>query len=66
MENTRCTSIGLTQLGAIGNAILCGDNVYPDGPDIFTLMCYPLDLSITGVQNPFQITARFTWSESQA
>ena len=66
VRTTNLTSIDLTQLGAIGNAILGGDNVYPDGPDIFTLMCYPLDLSITGVQNPFQITARFTWSESQA
>lgn len=66
VRTTNLTSIDLTQLGAIGNAVMGGDNVYPDGPDIFTLMCYPLDLSITGVQNPFQITARFTWSESQA
>ena len=51
----------LESLAEIGNSILGGDFVFPNGPDILTVAVVTTDTTTAS-----QITARITWSESQA
>lgn len=55
------TAQDLSQLVEIGNSLLGGDYVYPNGPDVITLVCVPSDTAAAT-----SVTARFTWKESQA
>ena len=55
------TAQDLSQLVEIGNSLLGGDYVFPNGPDVITLVCVPSDTAAVT-----QVTARFTWKESQA
>ena len=61
------TTEALGEIATLGNSILGGDNVYPDGPDVLTVVAtlseYPS--TVTG-SNPFQISGRIGWTESQA
>jgi len=50
----------------LGNAILGGNEVYPNGPDILTVAVQVVDTGGIGADNPFKSSARITWSESQA
>jgi hypothetical protein len=59
-------SADITDLLALGNAILGGDGSYPDGPDILTLAAIPLSTTGITVNSPFSVAGRITWSESQA
>lgn len=61
------TSQDLGSITTLGNSILGGDNVYPDGPDVLTVVAkLAEDPSNVSTSNPFNITARVSWSESQA
>ena len=51
----------LGELVEMGNSILGGDYVFPNGPDILTLAVVPTDTAA-----PTTVTARLTWTESQA
>lgn len=51
----------LSQLIDLGNSILGGDYVFPNGPDVLTLAVVPTDTAAAT-----SVTARFTWKESQA
>lgn len=51
----------LDKLVELGNSIMGGDFVYPNGPDVLTLAIVPTDTSAVTT-----VTARITWSESQA
>ena len=51
----------LEKLLELGNSILGGDFVYPNGPDVLTLAVVPTDSAAATT-----VTARFTWTESQA
>jgi hypothetical protein len=59
-------SSDISSILALGNAILGGDGVFPDGPDILTLAAVPLSTSGITVNSPFSVAGRITWSESQA
>jgi hypothetical protein len=60
------TTVELSELALLGNSILGGDGVYPDGPDILTVAVKPVDTSgITG-GSPFIAGARISWAEAQA
>jgi hypothetical protein len=59
-------SADISSILALGNAILGGDGVYPDGPDILSLVAVPLSTSGITVNSPFSVAGRITWSESQA
>jgi hypothetical protein len=59
-------SADISTILALGNAILGGDGIYPDGPDILTLAAVPLSTSGITVNSPFSVAGRITWSESQA
>jgi hypothetical protein len=56
----------LGEIANLGNSILGGDEVFPNGPDILTITVSPIDSSTITGQAPFQASARITWSESQA
>ena len=57
----------LGDIATLGNSILGGDNVYPDGPDVLTVTVRLLeDPSAVTSGNPFIIGGRISWSESQA
>ena len=59
-------SIDLTQVRDLGNSILGGGSpvpntgIYPDGPDIVTIVAR----NLTG--SPSQIFSRLSWTEAQA
>ncbi len=68
------TTIDLRNVATLGNSILGGDGVYPDGPDVVTLRFRYIGLpGLIGVGTtvgqavaPFRIGARLSWAESQA
>lgn len=44
-----------------------GDGVFPDGPDVLTVVAQIVeDPSTVSVSNPFIISGRLSWTESQA
>ena len=60
------TTQTLGEIANLGNSILGGDEVFPNGPDILTITVSPIDSSTINGSAPFQASARITWSESQA
>ncbi len=61
------TSADLGDIATLGNSIMGGDGTYPDGPDVLTLVAKLIeDPSTVSSTNPFNITGRISWSESQA
>lgn len=63
---TNATNFSLAAVVDMGNSILGGDGVFPNGPDILTVAVTVNDTSDIRSTNPFQCSARITWSESQA
>ena len=51
----------LAEIAELGNSILGGDYVYPNGPDVITVCIVPTDTS-----SATSVTARISWKESQA
>lgn len=61
------TTADLGEIATLGNSILGGDNIFPDGPDVLTVVAKLVeDPSTVSASNPFSIAGRITWSESQA
>ena len=61
------TTEQLGEVATLGNAILGGNNTYPDGPDVLTIVAKLVeDPSSVTTANPFTIVGRVSWSESQA
>ena len=63
---TSSTTFDLSRISALGNSILGGDGIYPNGPDLLTVTANIVDSGGVSSANPYQISARITWSESQA
>lgn len=60
------TSFDISGLIDMGNSILGGDSVYPNGPDLLTLAVQPTDTSQISSASPLVVTGKLSWSESQA
>ena len=60
------TNYDLSQISTLGNSILGGDGTFPNGPDILTVVANIVDSTTVSTQNPFAVSARVTWQESQA
>ena len=61
------TSATLGEVATLGNSILGGDNVFPDGPDVLTVVAkLSEDPSTVDNTTPFIISGRISWAESQA
>ena len=63
---TSSTTFDLSRISSLGNSILGGDGIYPNGPDLLTVVANIVDSGGVSSSNPYQISARITWSESQA
>jgi hypothetical protein len=59
-------TISLSEVSSLGNSIIAGNGIYPDGPDLVTVVATPLDTNYIGADRPFSITARISWKEAQA
>jgi len=61
------TTQDLGDVATLGNSIMGGNNVFPDGPDTLTVVArLTEDPSTVSNTNPFNIAGRISWSESQA
>ena len=61
------TTQELEGVTTLGNSILGGNNVFPDGPDVLTVVArLNEDPSTVSQSNPFNVTGRISWTESQA
>jgi hypothetical protein len=61
------TTAQLGDIATLGNSIMGGDGTFPDGPDVLTVVARLLeDPSTVSSSNPFSVTGRISWSESQA
>ena len=61
------TAKALGEVATLGNSILGGDAVFPDGPDILTVVGrLKEDPSTVTSANPLSVQGRISWSESQA
>jgi hypothetical protein len=61
------TAFTLEEIATLGNSILGGNSIYPDGPDVLTVVVKLIeDPSTVSTANPFSVSSRISWSESQA
>ncbi len=61
------TDQDIGEITFLGNSILGGDNVFPDGPDILTIVAVLAeDISSVNASNPWTVSGRVSWAESQA
>jgi hypothetical protein len=60
------TNFDISGLIDMGNSILGGDSVYPNGPDLLTIAIQPTDTSTITQASPLQVSGKLSWSESQA
>lgn len=61
------TSNSLSELATLGNSIIGGDGIFPNGPDVLSVVAVFMEnQNDVFIDGPFQITGRVTWTESQA
>ena len=61
------TTIDLREITTMGNAIMGGNGVYPDGPDVLTLRLRYIGLTAdVSATSAFVTSCRLSWTESQA
>jgi hypothetical protein len=60
------TTVSLKDLATLGNSIIGGDDIFPNGPDLLTIGATIIDSSTISASAPASITGRITWTESQA
>jgi hypothetical protein len=63
---SNATDFDLTDITDLGNSVLGGDGVFPNGPDLLTIAIKIIDTSDISANSPFEASGRITWSESQA
>ena len=64
--SSQTTDYDLSEISSLGNSILGGDGVYPNGPDLLTIIAEVIDSSGVSTSTPYSASARITWKESQA
>jgi len=65
-RNSEAVDFDLSKITDLGNSILGGDNVFPNGPDLITIAARIVDTAEVTGDAPFKIAGRLTWTESQA
>ena len=60
------SNFSLGDLVDMGNSILGGNGIFPNGPDILTVAVQVVNTSGVNAATPFTASSRITWSESQA
>jgi len=66
IRNASSTDFELNDLVDLGNSISGGNGIFPNGPDLLTIAAAVIDTTGITANNPYNITSRITWSESQA
>jgi hypothetical protein len=66
LKKGAATNVDLADLTTLGNSILGGDGVFPNGPDVLTLTINPVEPSLISGAAPLNVSARISWKESQA
>ena len=56
----------ISSLVDLGNSIIGGNGVFPDGPDIITVACNVINTSEIDSTSAFKVSSRISWAESQA
>jgi hypothetical protein len=64
LSNT--SDFDLTDITDLGNSVLGGDGVFPNGPDLLTVAIKVINVAEVSASSPFTCSSRITWSESQA
>ena len=59
--NFNSTDVDLTNVKDLGHSIIGGDGVYPDGPDVLTILATNLSTTATSA-----LYSRISWTEAQA
>ena len=65
-RNQISSAFDLEGLSDLGNSILGGDGVFPNGPDVMTICASAIDSSEVDATSSYSVSARLSWSESQA
>ena len=65
-RNQISSAFDLEGLSDLGNSILGGDGVFPNGPDVMTICATAIDSSEVDATSSYAVSARLSWSESQA
>jgi len=66
-RSQQLTNQTLGEVATLGNSILGGDQPFPDGPDVLTVVAtLTEDPSTVDTTTPFNVSGRISWSESQA
>tara|TARA_B100002019_G_C21200122_1_gene563564 strand:- start:330 stop:1229 length:900 start_codon:yes stop_codon:yes gene_type:complete len=60
------SAFDLSTLTDLGNSILGGDGVFPNGPDIVTICATVINTAQIDKTSSFQVASRISWAESQA
>ena len=63
---SNASNFSLGDIIDMGNSILGGNGIFPNGPDIITVAARVVDTGGIGASQPFTTSARITWTESQA
>ena len=63
---SNASNFSLGDIIDLGNSILGGNGVFPNGPDVLSVAVQVVDTGGIGASNPFSASGRITWSESQA
>tara|TARA_Y100000004_G_scaffold144472_1_gene164575 strand:+ start:1067 stop:5782 length:4716 start_codon:yes stop_codon:yes gene_type:complete len=56
----------MSELLDLGNSILGGNDVFPNGPDLITIVATVINTEQIDAENPYQVASRLSWAESQA
>ncbi len=60
------TTLDLSKLIDLGNSIQGGDGVFPNGPDVLTIVANIIDSSDVSSAQPYTVSGKISWAESQA
>lgn len=60
------SAFSLSGLSDLGNSILGGDDVFPNGPDIITICATVIDTTEVDSGSSYRVASRLSWAESQA
>ena len=60
------TTLDLSKLIDLGNSIQGGDGVFPNGPDVLTIVANIVDSSGVDATTPYTVSGKISWAESQA
>tara|TARA_E500000318_G_scaffold43185_1_gene41132 strand:- start:4 stop:4671 length:4668 start_codon:yes stop_codon:yes gene_type:complete len=66
VRSVNSQTFNLSPLIDLGNSILGGDGVFPNGPDIVTIAASVLDTASINANSSYTVSSRISWAESQA